>query len=431
MNLGLASLIVIGSLLVLLALGLEIAPAMGLVAAIGLFFFVNKPVDQFAYSAYEIMNSFTLTAIPLFVLMGAIFESTGVMAILFNAADKIVSGLPGGVAAAVIAANAIFGAMSGSSVAAVATFGKICFPAMRRLGYAPSLTLGSIAVAGTLSVLIPPSIILIVYGGWLNVSVARLFAAGLIPGIILTVLLILTVIFMVILNPRLVPKSSVSTGKEKLRALVDTLPFLVIVGLVLGMLFGGVMTPTEAGAVGAFLSIVFATIYRRMTLKALTSSLWTAVTITAMVAFLMFTARVLGQVFQYVGLADAFSTLMAALPLGRYGVYTLVCILYLILGCFFDSLSMLVLTLPFVAPVMESLGFNLIWFGVVYVVLAEIGMVTPPFGLNLFVLHGVVPEHDIMEIVRGSLPFLIPLLFLILLLTVLPQLALWLPGVLY
>ncbi len=425
------SLILLGGLVLLLAFGVEIAPAMGIMAGLGLLLFVKQPWDYFPRAAFEIMNSFTFTAIPLFVFMGAIYSNTGIIGSLFQGAEKMFGALPGSLASAVIVANAIFGAISGSSLAAVATFGKICFPEMEKAGYDAKLSLGSIAISGTLSVLIPPSVILIVYGGWQDVSVARLFAGGIIPGIILATLFILTVTIMVIRKPNLARSKPRSTLRERLRALFDLLPFLGVIVLVLGTIFGGIMTPTESAALGAFLSLILAFLYRRMTFRALKESMWTAVTITSMIAFVLFTARMLGQVFQYIGLTEAFSDFMMALPLSKYSLFAVICVMYLILGCFFDALSMLVLTLPFVAPIIKNLGFDVIWFGVTYVVLAEIGLVTPPYGLNLFVLKGVVPKYEITTIFLGTVPFLIPTLILVVLLVMFPELVLWFPRILY
>jgi len=274
---------------------------------------------------------------------------------------------------------------------------------------------------------------MIVYGGWQDVSVARLFAGGVVPGIILTIFFVITVTIQVIRNPALAPKSSTRkyTPKEKFSALWDIFPFLVVITLVLGTTFSGIMTPTESASLGAFLSIILALIFRQMTYKALKESMLSAVNISAMIAFVLFTARMLGQVFQYIGLTEATAAFMLNLDIGKYTMLMLICILYLILGCFFDSLSMLVLTLPFVAPIIKSLGFDFIWFGVLYVVLAEIGLVTPPFGLNLFVLKGVVPKYEITYIFAGTIPFLIPTAILLVLLILWPDLVLWLPNLLY
>jgi C4-dicarboxylate transporter DctM subunit len=427
------SLVILGGLVLFLAMGIEIAPAMGIVAGLGLVLFVDQPMDYFARAAFDIMNSFTLTSIPLFVFMGTIYANTGIVSGLFRGAEKMFGSLPGSLASAMIVANAIFGAISGSSLAATATFGRICFPEMEKAGYDTKMSLGAIAISGTLSVLIPPSLIMIVYGGWMDVSVARLFAGGVIPGIILAFFFVITVTIMVLHNPSLAPKASIRkfTTREKLTAILDLFPFLVVITLVLGTTFTGVMTPTESASLGAFLSIILALLFRKMTYKALKESMLSAVNISAMIAFVLFTARMLGQVFQYIGLTEATSAFMMNMDLGKYTTLAIICVMYLILGCFFDSLSMLVLTLPFVAPIIKNLGFDFIWFGVLYVVLAEIGLVTPPFGLNLFVLKGVVPKYEITYIFAGTLPFLIPTGILIALIILFPEIVLWFPRILY
>jgi len=415
----------------LMMAGLEIALAMGLTAGIGLMFVVDKPVGQLVDAAFDVMNSFTLTAVPLFVFMGAIFFNTGVVTKLFKGIDKLASGLPGGIGHSVILANAVFGAMSGSSVAATALFGKTCYPTMKAMGYSDRLSLGALVSGGTLAVLIPPSLIMIVYGGWQNVSVARLFAGGVIPGFLLMLFYMGSIILRVRLDPSLAPKSIAVPFRERIIALKDIAPYILLIIIILGVIFGGIATPTEAAAVGALLSIVLAASQRKMTMEALRESVATAVNITAMVAFVMFTARVLGQVFQYTGVVELASDFLLGLPGGKFVTIAAIFGMYIVLGFFFDSLSMMVLTLPFVAPVIAGLGFSPIWFGVVYVVVAEIGLLTPPFGLNLFVLKGVLPNHDIMDIVRSTVPYLISLVFLIILLTAFPQLVLWLPELLY
>lgn len=431
MDQTITALLLMGGMFVLMMIGMEIALAMGLAATFGLVFIVDKPIDQLVTAAFTVMNSFTLTAVPLFVFMGAIFFNTGVVGKLFDAIDKMVSGLPGGIGHSVIMANAIFGAMSGSSVAATALFGKTCYPSMKRLGYADRLSLGALVSGGTLAVLVPPSLIMIVYGGWQNVSVARLFAGGVIPGLMLTGFYMLSIIIRVKINPSLAPASKSLPLRDRIFALKDIAPYILLIVIILGVIFGGVATPTEAAAMGALLSIVLAVLKRRMTFDALKKSIGTAVDITCMVAFVMFTARVLGQVFQYTGVVELASDFLLGLPGGRYVTITTIFTMYLILGFFFDSLSMMVLTLPFVAPVIDGLGFSTIWFGVVYVVVAEIGLLTPPFGLNLFVLHGVLPQHDIMAIVKSTYPYLLSLALLIVLLTAFPGLVLWLPGLIY
>lgn len=431
MNTGWEGLIIVGVLLLLLGAGIEIAVSMGITAALGMMLFVHRPLLQFIYSGWDSMNSFTLTAVPLFVFMGSIFAETGVVRALFTGANKLVGWMPGGIACSVVGANAAFGAMCGSSLAATATFGKIAYPEMERLKYSPKLSLGVLVTAGALSSLIPPSVLLIIYGAWQSVSVGRLFAAGLIPGLVMTALMVILIIIWVLLKPEVAPKPPRFTFKERLFAIKDILPFMVVILITLGVIFLGIMTPTEAAAVGAVLAILLAFGYRSMSYRALKESMSSAVTVTAMLAFLLLTARVLSQVFQYIGLTQVFSNLMMGLNLNRYAVMAIIILLYLILGMFFDAMSMLILTLPFVGPLVSQLGFSLVWFGVMFVLLAQIGCISPPFGLHLFVLQNVVPKYDLMTIAMSSLPFMIPYAIELVLLTVFPQIALWLPHLLY
>jgi len=431
MSLELMSLILIGGLVLLLAIGLEVFAAVGVMATIGLLFFVGQSIEQFAYTAFSTLNSWILSALPLFIFMGAIFATTGVVRSLFDAVDKWTGIFPGGLVSSIIGVNGVFGAICGSCVAATATFGKFAYPELEELGYNPRLALGALAAGGLLSAAIPPSCTLLVYGAWSETSVPRLFAAVLIPGIILTLLFMLTVMVQVKLNPSLAPKPSKSTWNEKLTAIRDLLPWLGVIVLVLGVIFAGVTTSTEAAAIGAFLSVVLALVYRQMSLAALKESMWTAVKITSMYGFLMFAAEVLGMVFVHIGLADLFSTYMLGLPFGKYGILVLIALIYIIGGMFMDDWALLLLTIPFVLPVITGLGYSPVWFGVFFVMVGESGLITPPFGLNLFVLKSVVPKQDIMTIALGALPFLIPVLIVAVLVVIFPELALWLPRVFY
>jgi tripartite ATP-independent transporter DctM subunit len=425
------TIILIGGLLFLLALGLEIAIAMGLMTLVAFVFFIDKPLIQIAWSAWESLNSFTLLAMPLFIFMGSVLAQSGGVQSLFEAIDKWIGFLPGGLASVVIASNAVFGAISGSSVAAAATFSVIAYPEMEKRGYDPRLAIGSIAVGGTLSVLIPPSLILIVYGSWENVSVARLFAAAIIPGVILSGLLVLTVAIWVKLHPGLAPSPPRFTWRERLRAVKQMLPWFGVVIVVMGSIFGGLMTPTEAAALGAILSLFVAWGYGNLRYELVKQSFLSAAKVTAMVGFLIFSARLLSFAFQDLGITERISSSVLNLNLGKYGIMVFLVILYLVLGMFFDSLAMMVLTLPFVMPILVKFGFDPVWWGVTFVILAEIGLITPPFGLNLFTVHGVLPRFSVGFIAKSSLPLLGTLLLMIGTLVAFPQLALWLPRVLY
>jgi tripartite ATP-independent transporter DctM subunit len=422
--------VLIGGLLLLLAFGLEIGAAMGLTAMAGLLI-LDKPLVQLAWTSWESLNSYTLLAMPVFIFMGAVFSGSGAVHLLFAALDKWLGWLPGGLASVVVASNGVFGAISGSSVAAAATFSMIAYPEMEKRGYDPKLSLGAIAVGGTLSVLVPPSLILIVYGSWENVSVARLFAAAMIPGIMLMLMLMLTVVIMVKLKPELAPRSTSSSWSERMRALKDLIPWITVIVIVMGSIFGGLMTPTESSSLGAVLSLGIAWYYGRLNYAMVRDATLSAVKVTAMIAYIIFAGHLLSFVFQDIGATAKLSNMVLGLDLGKYGTMFAIVVMYLILGMFFDSMAMMLLTLSFVMPIILKLGYDPIWWGVTFVLLAEIGLVTPPFGLNLFTIQGVLPQFSVTYIARASLPFLAVMLLMIGILIFFPELALWLPRKLY
>jgi len=416
-------------LFLLLILGLEIGWSVGIVAVLGLIWYVDQPVSQLAETSWSALNSFTLTALPLFVFMGGILGNTGVNERLFGAIEKWVGNLPGGLACSVICGNAVFGAMCGSTIAATATFGKIAFPVMEKKKYSPKLGLGSIASGTVLAPLIPPSILLILYGAWQGLSIVDLLAAGLIPGITLTILFILTIFVLVKLNPQLAPPTAKYSWQEKMNALLEVLPFAAVIFGVLGAIFGGFMTPTEAAGLGAFLSLILTLAYRKLTFGIIRRSLLDTVKVTAFSLFIMAMSSLISHVFNSAGIIPMIKEFVLALPIGKYGILILFFIMYFFMGMFFDSWSMLFLTFPFVMPVIVGLDINPIWWGIVYVMAGEQSTITPPFGLSLFVLRGVVPWHPMGTIVKGSLPFLIPIYINVFLLFIFPQFALWLPSV--
>jgi len=425
------ALILVGGLFLLLALGAEIFVAIGTMSAIALAVFMGQKLDQFAYTSWSELASFSLTATPLFIFMGAMFASSGVVRTLFRGSDKLLSFLPGGMAASSIIASAVFGAISGSSIASVAAFGNSILPEMVRLGYKPRLSIGAIVMGGTLSVLIPPSVILIVYGAYQQVSVPRLFAGGIVPGLILALFYLLTIFVIVWRDPSLVPPRPKMTLGEKLSGFKDVAPAASIIGLILGFIFGGVMTPTEAAAVGAILSMVLAAMYKTLNRQTLKQAALSAVKVTAMIMPLIVVVKVFGYAFKFLGATDVMSGLLLGLPFGKYGIMAVIFLIYIILGTFMEGISIMLLSLAFVAPVITNLGFSFIWFGVIIVIVNELGLVTPPFGLNLFALRGVQPQYSIFTIARAALPFYPAVLATLALCTVYPELVTWLPEVFF
>ena len=422
------AILLIAGLLFLLLMGLEIAWSVAVVAVVGLLFYVDQPINQIAYTSWNSLNSFTLTAMPLFILMGSILGNTGVNERLFNAIDKWVGHLPGGLAVSVICGNAVFGAMSGSTIAATATFGKIAFPVMENRKYNPSFALGSIASGTVLAPLIPPSILLILYGAWQGLSIVDLLAAGLIPGLMLTGLFLITITVIVKIKPDLTPPPVKYSWAQRKKALLEVAPFAVVIIGVLGAIFGGFMTPTEAAGLGAFLSILLTLYYRKLTFRIFKDSLLDTVRVTSFSLFIMAMSTLISHVFNSAGVIPAIKDSVLALEIGKYGIMAGFFAMYFVMGMFFDSWSMLFLTFPFVMPIITGLGINPVWWGVIYVMAAEQSTITPPFGLSLFVLHGVVPQHKLGTIVKGALPYLVPIYVNILLLILFPQLVLWLPS---
>lgn len=418
----------IGGLIVLLALGVEVAWSIGIMAAVGLFFFLREPLDEFAWRSWTTLNFFTLTAAPLFIFMGSLLSNTGVAERLIDAVEKWLGRLPGGLVQSVIGGNAIFAAMCGGSLAATAVFGRVVFPEMEKRGYDPGLALGSIASAAILSPLIPPSILMIIYGSWQGVSIISLFAGGVVPGLLLTLLFVLTVIVRVKLNPSLVPYPHKVSWRERITAAKEILPFAFVIVATLGVIFGGIMTPTEGASLGAFLSIILGLVYRRLNMAILKASIFDTVRVTSFAMFIMAMTVVLSHVFNAAGITAGVKDFVLGLKIGKYGVLIMLLALYLVMGTLFDSWSMLFLTFPFVMPIITAVNINLIWWGVIYVMAGEQSTVTPPFGLGLFVLHNVAPQHSIWTIARGTLPFLAAIYVNVLICTVFPQLILWLPS---
>ena len=400
---------------------------MGLVAVIGLVA-INGNLLQMAINGLNILNSFVMTAVPLFVFMGAIFVESGITNSLFRGVNAWVGRLPGGLATSVVGACAVFAAISGSSMATAAALGTISLPEMEKYHYDPRLAVGAVAAGGTLGILIPPSMNLIVYGVWTETSVVDLFAAGLIPGLILAVLFEIVIIVMVMFNPGLAPKTAGTSWGEKLKLTAGIAPWILTIVLVLGVIFAGIMTPTEAAALGGFIAIILAMAYRRMSFKILRNAALMAVRISAMLGLLIAGAMGVVFVLNYIKIPGLLIALFSGF--GTYSILAFIALLYALLGCFIGPISIMLLTLPFLIPIIGDIGYERIWFGVYVIILSEMAMLTPPIGDNLFVIQTIAPQHSFLTIVKGVAPFLIPLVIILVILAVWPEVALWLPNML-
>jgi len=385
-----------------------------------------------ARTVYEVSAYYPYTVIPLFIVMGGFAGSSGMTHALYSAFDKWLRKLPGGLGIATIGACAGFAAVSGSSVATAAAMGTIAAPEMKRYKYHPRLITGSIAAGGTLGFLIPPSIGFIVYGMLTEQSIGKLLIAGIIPGLILASAYMAIVIIKVILSPSLAPVSPEPvTWREKFRALTGIWETIAVFLLVMGGIYTGFFTPTEAGAIGATTLLLIAMFKRKLNRENLTTGLQEAVRISVMVLFLVAGANVFSYFLALSTIPMKVAAWTAGLEVSRYLIHTFMVVIYLFLGCFLDAISMMVLTMPVIYPVVLALGFDPIWFGVIAVLMMEAGLITPPMGLNIFTVAGVVKDVSVEEIFRGALPFLFSIFAIVILITLFPKLVLMLPNMMF
>ena len=418
-------------LFVFLASGLEIAFSLGLVGVIGLFFWQNglNALVAMGEISWDVTTSFTLMAVPLFIFMSAVLIESGISIGLYRAVAKWLYRLPGGLAVASQVACSIFAAVSGSSTATAAAIGMISIPEMEKRRYEQKIVVGSICAGGTLGILIPPSIALIIYGTIMETSIGQLFVAGIIPGIVLALMFSGYIIVRVMLKPLTAPRSEVKVNwKERFTVLKEVIPILSLIVLVLGGIYGGIFTPTEAAGVGAFGSVAIAAIYRRLNFAVMKRSLLVAVHTTSMIFLIIIGALILSRIVAFLNIPQAFTRALFTLGISRWTIFLLVCLLYLIMGCLLDAISMMMITLPVIGPMMVALGFDPVWFGIVMVVLIEMGLITPPVGLNLFVVHGLMEKGRFEIVALGSVPFVLLMAIGIAFLVFFPNLALWLPS---
>lgn len=418
----------------LLFLGMPIAFALMLVGFAGIAYLASleAALPVAARTVYEVSAYYPYTVIPLFIVMGGFAGSSGMTHALYSAFDKWLRKLPGGLGIATIGACAGFAAVSGSSVATAAAMGTIAAPEMKRYKYHPRLITGSIAAGGTLGFLIPPSIGFIVYGMLTEQSIGKLLIAGIIPGLILASAYMAIVIIKVILSPSLAPVSPEPvTWREKLRALTGIWETIAVFLLVMGGIYTGFFTPTEAGAIGATTLLLIALFKRKLNRENLTTGLQEAVRISVMVLFLVAGANVFSYFLALSTIPMKVAAWTAGLEVSRYFIHTFMVVIYLFLGCFLDAISMMVLTMPVIYPVVLALGFDPIWFGVIAVLMMEAGLITPPMGLNIFTVAGVVKDVSVEEIFRGALPFLFSIFAIVILITLFPKLVLMLPNMMF
>lgn len=374
-------------------------------------------------------NSSTLIAIPLFVLLGEILVRGGVAERTYAALDKWLSWLPGGLIHANIATATMFSATSGSSVATAATVATVAMPQAERLKYDPRLFAGSIAAGGTLGILIPPSINLIVYGFLTETSIPQLFSAGLIPGLLMALAFIAVTVVICVIKPALGGPSRAFAWSERLRSLTQLVPICILFLVVIGSIYAGWATPTESAAIGVFMAALIA-IFMGDGLgpRALSDALQGTIRISAMILLVVAGASFLNFAMTSAGLGRQLTEMIGGSGLSPFGTLLLVIALYLVLGFFIETLSLMVATIPIVVPIIAGLGYDKVWFGVLLIVLIEMALITPPVGLNLFVVQGARKSGSINQVIVGAIPYVLVMLLMIAALIAIPGLALWLPS---
>ncbi|MBU1451335.1 MAG: TRAP transporter large permease [Proteobacteria bacterium] len=431
MSVTLIAIVALVAFLGLLMVGVPIGIAMGAVGFLGIWFIrgFDACLMTLCTIPYSAIASWSLSVIPMFLLMGFIGFNAGFTRDAYLAAYRWLGRLPGGVAIATLFGGAGFGACSGSSIAATAALGKIAVPEMERIGYNPKLACGSAAVAGTLAALIPPSILLVIYGIVTEQSIGKLLIAGIIPGILSVICFSGLIVVQAILRPADAPKGERASMAEKINSLKYALPLLLLFIIVVAGIYGGIFTPTEAGAVGASAILLISLVIRRMTWHKLKESFVESIKVTCSIFVIVLGAYIFIQFLSISRLPINFSEWVVTLPIHRIWILLGVLGLYLILGCFLDALGLILLTVPFIFPAIEAMGFNPIWFGIIVVKMVEIGLLTPPVGIQSYVLKGVVPHIPLGTIFAGILPFFLVDLFIVIGLMILfPDIVLFLPN---
>lgn len=429
LSLDLIIVVMVVPLLILLATGVYIAVALGIVAFVGYFFLIGGGVpNTIGATAFNLTNNFVLTAIPLFIFMGEIILRAGFSSSLYKSISVWSQFVPGNLLHSNILACGVFSAISGSSIATAAAIGTIALPELDSRGYDRKLSSGSLAAGGTLGPLIPPSIALIIYGSITETSIGRLFMAGIIPGVLLAVMFMTYIGFRVKRNARLAPPADRDSWKTRLYSSLHVLPIILLILVVLGGIYFGVTTPTEAAAIGASGALILALAYRRLSWQILRESLRESVRATGFIMFIVIGAMLLAVVLANLQVPKRLAEGLLVADLPPLLILLVIFSMYFVVGMFFDALSMMLITLPVVFPIVIGIGYDPVWFGVALLLILEVGLLTPPLGLNLFVIHGIARDRPFSDVVKGSIPFFMIMLVLLAVITIWPNLVLWLPG---
>jgi C4-dicarboxylate transporter DctM subunit len=417
-------------LVLLLFSKMPVGFVMALVGVVGFGILVsfNAAFNLVVKDIFSVFGSYSLTVIPLFILMGQIAFHSGISSRLFTVAYKFIGHWPGGLAIATIGACTGFAAICGSTNATAATMAAVTLPEMKRYRYDDKIATGVVAAGGSLGILVPPSVIFIIYGVMTEQSIGKLFMAGILPGLLLSLLFSLAVIIWTHLKPTIAPRGPKVSIREKIASLSGLGETILLFLLVMGGLFFGIFTPTEAGAVGAFGTLVIAVIRRKLTLRDFIQSLFETTRISCMILLIVAGATIFGHFLAVTRIPFDTASWVSGFDLPPYMIIALIILVYLIGGCFIDALALITLTVPIFYPVVSALGYDPVWFGVIIVLVTQIGVVTPPVGVNVYVVKGIAKEVPLYTIFRGVVPLLIALIVGTFLMIPFPQIALFLPG---
>lgn len=423
----------IGGMFVLLALRVPVGMAMLAAGFFGTWVLNGQrsAVAILSAETFSAVSAYSLVVIPLFILMGNISSAAGFSRGLYDLAYAWVGRFRGGLASASILGCAAFSAVSGSSVATAVTIGKVAIPEMERFGYSNKLSTGSVAAGGTLGFLIPPSTGFVLYSILTEESLGRLFMAGILPGILLTVLFLAAIALTTLLDPAAGPRGNRVPLDERLGRLMGAMPLIAVIVISIGGIYIGVFTPVEAAGVGATLVLIFAVVARKLTLPMLRDVFLDTIMTTTMLYVIIIGAGIFSPFLALTQIPESLGNALSALGLGPLGTLVVILLAYTVLGMFMDALSMLVVTIPIVFPIILALGYDPIWFGVVAVIVIEMGMITPPVGINVFVVKGVAPDVPMAAIFAGVLPFWFAMIAALALIIAFPEIALMIPNSMY
>jgi len=421
----------IGILVVTASSGVALGAALGLTGLVILEFFGNGSTYLALDVIWGVFNSFTLSAVPMFILLGEILLRSGISERAYTAFTPVFAKVPGGLLHSNIAVCTLFGAVSGSSLSTAAAVGSVAYPEMSKRGYDKEAVVGSLAGGGTLGLLIPPSLSLLIFGALTETSIGQLFVAGVVPGIMVSGLFMIYILFLCLRQQGISPRSTESISFwEVVRGMLQIWPILLLIFAIMGSIMFGLATPTEAAGVGVVVAIIISFVWGQLTLARLAAAVQRSILLFASIGFIVLGTSILSLSVSILGVPQAILELAINSDLGKYGIFALIILIYVLFGCIFDGLSLMIMTLPIVFPLLVGLGFDPIWIGVIITVMIEIGQVTPPVGLNLTVLAGVTNnEVPLGRVAVATIPYWMLLLLSVAIMTLFPQIALFLPSV--